>query len=374
MKAQSLSLKSFRNYESLSLELHPNLNLFIGKNGHGKTNLLESLYYMATGQPLRSVKERDMIRWNEQILRLYLIFKLDERENLQHLKMSTDGSKRFISLNGVTYKSLNELPQRLLAIPFTPDDLAIIKGSPEKRRNFIDREIGILSPTYDRLRRKYQRLVSQRNEALKEVRAHRLSPEGLAPWNQQLILTGSQVILARLDFLKTLVPLARKIHRYIAHNDKNFDITYQSSFGKLHWQDQNDVQNQFAELLERHEREEIQRGVSLYGPHRDDLIFYENGIDLRTFGSQGQQRTAILALKIAEISVIENLSGEKPILLLDDVMSELDPERQRFFLEIITKKSIQTIITGTNIDFNLDKRLSYQVFKVSEGKIIPEAN
>ena len=267
------------------------------------------------------------------------------------------------------YGRLRALPVRLAAVLFTPDDLGIIKGGPAERRRFIDRELEALFADYEQTRHSYELVLSQRGELLRDIRRRRAEREQLVPWNLQLVELGVRMIRRRLDLLAFLVPQARRVHAFLTGEKGSFNVTYQSSLGQVLHENDAVMKTHFLERLAEVETEEIARGQSLLGPHRDDLIFYENGIDLRTYGSQGQQRTAILSMKMAAIDAYEQHLGTKPLLLLDDVMSELDFDRQRAVMEIVIKKQIQTFITGTGLDFTF-KNFGYDpVFHVQEGAI-----
>lgn len=371
MKLKQIYLERFRNYDRADITFSEGINLILGENGQGKTNFLESIYYLLTSHALRSVKDKELISWQGGPMRLMLSFYRDSspRENI--LKFASDGTKKYLALNEVRYEKRSELPFLPMAVSFLPDDLQIIKGSPEKRRHYLDRELAIIMPLYDSYRKTYQRSLYQRNEALKNVLRGQLKRDSLLPWNEQLATYGAKVIAYRLAFLAKLVPISRKIHQFITKNQHDFDISYQSSFGKLSHFDEASLKALFLDFMTRHEEEEIKKGTTLYGPHRDDIGFYQGGIDLRVYGSQGGQRSAILALKLSVVSYIEKYFKEKPILLLDDVMSELDSKRQSRLLQIISKKGIQTLITGTEMDENTYHLLPVRLFEVKEGKITP---
>lgn len=370
MILKELTLRDWRNYDSTTIALHPTLNVFLGPNGQGKTNLLESIFYLCYGKNFRGNKDRELVHWNRQFFRLEALFALDETSRTHHLEIYYDAVRRKgVKLNGVRYGRLRALPVRLAAVLFTPDDLGIIKGGPAERRRFIDRELEALFADYEQTRHSYERVLSQRGELLRDIRRRRAEREQLVPWNLQLVELGVRMIRRRLDLLAFLVPQARRVHAFLTGEKGSFNVTYQSSLGQVLHENDAVMKTHFLERLAEVEAEEIARGQSLLGPHRDDLIFYENGIDLRTYGSQGQQRTAILSMKMAAIDAYEQHLGTKPLLLLDDVMSELDFDRQRAVMEIVIKKQIQTFITGTGLDFTF-KNFGYDpVFHVQEGAI-----
>lgn len=371
MQLKELTLTDYRNYQALQLSLHPMLNIFLGQNGQGKTNLLEAVYYLCYGKNFRSNKDRELIRWHQNYFRLEAIFEIENSAIQNHLTLYYDPLRhKAIHLNGVKYRRMALLPLRLRAVLFTPEDLAVVKGSPSERRHFIDRELEALYDDYEDIRHRYERALSQRNELLKNIRAKREAKSMLEPWNLQLVHYGVLMIRRRLDLLRQLVPQARKVHQFIVGGQMGFNVTYQSSLGQVLDLSEEALKWQFMQLIKENESEEIERGISLFGPHRDDLVFYHEGIDLRTYGSQGQQRTAILAMKTAVIDCYESRFDMKPLLLLDDVMSELDLSRQKAVMEIVVKKKIQTIITGTNIDFSFNNFGYNPLFFIEEGKII----
>lgn len=372
MQLTDLALAHFRNYERAHLVCHPQLNIFLGANGQGKTNLLESIYYLALGHGFRSAKDEELLGWEQpwmQVRGRYLR-QDSERAYVQNIRW-VPGERRQFSLNKVSYHRFDEMPSRLLVVLFMPDDLAIIKGGPDKRRRFLDRELEGLHPNYRRDRLAYRRALAQRNELLREIRAGRASVKALEPWNGALCEAGARVIVARLSFLRLVVPRARKVHAYMAQTKGAFEITYQSSLGTdVMTLSEAEIRNAFALRLQEGIQDDLRQRSTGWGPHRDDLIFYENGIDLRTYGSQGQQRTAILAMKLAEIEAFERVYGRMPILLLDDVTSELDEMRQKLLMKAIMRKGIQTFLTTTHLDEATKNTVHGTFFTIEEGKII----
>ncbi|MDO4280557.1 MAG: DNA replication/repair protein RecF [Peptococcaceae bacterium] len=370
MQLDALTLTDWRNYPALSLELYPMLNIFLGANGQGKTNLLESIYYLCYGKNFRGNKDRELVRWEREYFRIEGDYVMDETARVQHLAIYVDaGGRKRLRLNGVKYSRIGQLSARLAAVLFTPDDLLVIKGSPSARRRFIDRELDALYPDYSTGRHAYERVLAQRSELLKEIRRGRADARMLVPWNLQLVDFGVGMIRRRLELLAFLVPQARRVHQFLTGGAASFNVTYQSSLGDVLHEGDDAMKQIFMDHLAATQAEEIARGQNLVGPHRDDLIFYEKGVDLRTFGSQGQQRTAILAMKMAAIDAYEKHLGQKPLLLLDDVMSELDMSRQRAVMEIVVKKKIQTFITGTEMPFSF-KQFGYDpIFHIDGGQV-----
>ena len=253
---------------------------------------------------------------------------------------------------------------------FSPDDLKIIKGSPAERRRYLDLVMCQMDKSYHRLIRDYERIVVQRNNLLKELQYKKQNQSQLAVWNQYLIEYGSQIIYRRIQFLKRLVPMARKVQQELTKQTERFTVTYHCSMGAIGDFSVEQIRSLFEKIVEQKKDEEIVRGTTLWGPHRDDLIFYLNGMDLKRYGSQGQQRTGILSLKMAELQVFHQCFSEYPLLLLDDVMSELDDSRRQYLIEMVKKNQIQTIITGANIELLTEEIAKDEFFSVSEGKII----
>ncbi len=366
-----LHLINYRNYNNQELHLNRGINILIGANGQGKTNLLESVYYLSTGGNFRGNKELELIKWDAPYFRVTGQMKKDGSDRMHELEIYVDREKhKQLKINGVKYKSMSELHNYLRVVLFSPDDLKIIKGSPAERRRYLDVVMCQLDKNYHRLIRDYDRIIVQRNNLLKEVQYHRQNKSQLEVWNQYLIEYGSQIIYKRLQFLKILVPMARKVQQALTDETERFTVTYHCSMGAIGDFTAEQIKNLFRTIVEQKQDEELVRGTTLWGPHRDDLIFYLNGMDLKRYGSQGQQRTGILSLKMAEIQVFYKWFGEYPLLLLDDVMSELDDSRRHYLIEMVKKNEIQTIITGANIELLTEEIAKDEVFSVSEGKII----
>lgn len=371
MYIDTLRLAQFRNYGPTMLGCHRHLNIFVGKNGQGKTNLLEAIYVLAVGESFRAGKEAELLQWQAPWFRIAATFFVEESERTLRADLYYDPQKKKrLAFNGVRYKGFDEMPERLAVVLFTPDDLEIVKGSPENRRRFLDRELATLYPQFSLAVRKYRRTLHQRNELLKDVRAGRETIDTLPSWDKSLAELGALIIYERLRLLRLLVPQARRIHRYMTRHKEIFTITYQSSLGADVLNDEREaLENRFLSLLEEKREADVKSGSTGIGPHRDDLVLYEDGIDLRTYGSQGEQRTAVLALKLAEIEAFRRLHGRQPILLLDDVMSELDSSRQNLLLQAVVRNQMQTFLTTTALNFNYGDAADAQVFYVKEGKI-----
>jgi len=367
---KKIILENYRNYTHQNVDFNSNINLFIGENAQGKTNLLEAIYYLSTGTTFRHNKDIELINWNNNYFKIQceLINKNMNREIYIELYYDRQGNKQ-IKINGVKYQKISALFGFLQTVTFSPDDLAIIKDGPSERRKYIDVEICQLVGNYYNILLNYNKILKQRNALLKEIKRQNQKPESLDVWDEHLIKYGSLIIKNRLDFLKKVVPTARKNHEKITNGKENIDIKYNSTIINKQIFDLAEINKCFKEILVKNRKEDIFKNMTLFGPHRDDLIFYLNDKDLKIYGSQGQQRTAILALKLAEIKLFHFQNGEYPILLFDDVMSELDDYRRDFLIKIVNDNEIQTFITGANMELIENIKEKIEVFKV-EGGII----
>ena len=369
MYLKHIHLINYRNYENQELNLNRGINVLIGANGQGKTNLLEAIYYLAAGSNFRGNKDIELIHWEKPYLRLTGQMKKDDSERCYDLEVYMDREKnKQLKINGVKYKSMTELHNYLRVVLFSPDDLKIVKGSPAERRKYLDGCMSQQDKTYYRLIRDYDRIVQQRNNLLKELQYKKEHKAQLDVWNQYLVEYGSQIIYKRLQYLKVLVPMARKVQQALTSETERFSVTYHCSMGAIGDFSVEEIKSLFQNIISQKQGEEIARGTTLWGPHRDDLIFYLNGMDLKKYGSQGQQRTGILSLKMAELQTFYKLNGEYPLLLLDDVMSELDQDRQLHLARYIQEN--QTIITCTGIEDSIRRLPAGKMYQIQKGKIV----
>lgn len=368
MYLQSLLLENYRNYEKESISFDPKINLFLGQNGQGKTNLLEAVYYLSCAGTFRGGKKTDeLIKFDTDFFRLHgsLV-----RERNYEIDISANRQKKKqIKINNVTYKKTVDLFGILQVVLFSPDDLKIVKGSPIERRRYLDLSMSQYDKSYVYNLQKYQKVLLQRNSLIKEKQLRTDYTNALDVWDEQLAMYGSILIKKRLDYLKKIVPLARKIHYELSQGKEKLNITYQSSLGRVIDMSVDELNSLFLTTLEKNKKEEIKRGNSLFGIQRDDLIFYLNDLPLRIYGSQGQMRSFILALKMAEAKLFIR-DGQKPLMLLDDVLSELDDVRRSYLLNEIQNEQMQTIITAANMEFKAGNLPYNQAFEVKKGKII----
>lgn len=344
MRIQSVRLHQFRNYTECTLSFPGNIILFYGKNGQGKTNLLESLYVASMGKSYRGLADTDLIQWQQQEGSVIVEFL---RHGVpQQLKVILSTVKKKELWINETKVPQRELMGTLHEVLFSPEDLQLIKGSPSLRRRFMDLEISQVSPAYYRELLQYNRAIAQRNLILKQLRYDR--NQSLTEWDTQIASLAASLVAKRLAALHKMSFLAGVIHKRLSVGTEQLTIAYVQPYGA---DGRNDVAQMvrpewyYQQLQERLE-EDIYRAATSIGPHRDDLAFQIDGVDVKKYGSQGQQRTAALALKLSELEYMKSEAGEYPVLLLDDVMSELDEQRRKALIQFVRGR-IQTFITTT---------------------------
>ena len=367
---------NFRNFKNVILEFDPRLNLIVGKNGQGKTNLLEAIHFLATAESHRTNKNKEMINWDSQKCSVQLILK--KQESRLKLGFSLEERNKIVKLNDKPIEKISEFLGYLNVVLFSPEDLKLVKGSPANRRKFINIEVSQVNSYYHHLLKKYRHVLKQRNNLLKEIQYNKTDKnmDMLGIWDEQISTLGSKIIKKRVEVIKKIKILARLKQRKITDGKENLNICYENSLhnngeGNPKSAGEKDYKLIFKEKLVNNKTKEIKRGYTTVGPHRDDLLLEINGKDVRKYGSQGQQRTVALSLKLAELEFMKSETGEYPVLLLDDVFSELDKERKTFLLNIIENK-IQTFITGTEykslqaiVDTSSDV---FKLYRVTKGK------
>lgn len=364
MKVNKIILRNIRNYINLSLDFAPGINIFVGQNAQGKTNILESIYYGAMGRSHRTSVDNELIHWQQDHGSISIFFSRMNIESSLMIKLSNT-QKKEITANHYAVKP-RELIGLLNVVLFSPEDLMLIKGMPAMRRRFLDVEISQANPGYYQQLLKYNRTVLQRNNLLKKIRENKEKPDMLDAWDEQLAVSAGKIAVKRQEAVKKLAMLANLMHRKITANKENLTLAYhkheiqETELGKL--------TEEYKRKLLQYRQNDVWRGSTSVGPHKDDLILTVNGINLRTFGSQGQQRTGVLSLKLAELEFIKSETGEYPILLLDDVMSELDAMRREHLLTFI-KDRVQTVITATEEKYFPDWEFG-KYFHVVNGTIV----
>ncbi len=366
MYIEKILIKNFRNLDDSFLELNKNLNILTGANGQGKTNFLETIYLLGTAESHRTGSDYELINWdkNQALIQVKLI----KREQDIKIKYKLRGRNKKIEINNNPLEKISDLMGNLNVVLFSPEDLQLVKGGPSLRRNFINIEVSQVNNFYYKTLKRYNHVLKQRNNLLKDLRNNKTKDKNILDvWNKQLVTLGSKLIEKRLEVLDKLKILARLKQRQLTNGKENLSITYESSLTGNIYED--DIALIFKQNLVNNKDREIDRGYTLCGPHRDDIVFKVNDIDLRKFGSQGQQRTTALALKMAELEFMKSEVGEYPVLLLDDVFSELDKNRREALINIIGDK-IQTFITTTEIKDLADIKIcARDIFKVNKGEI-----
>lgn len=366
MNVESIRLINFRNYTDSIIELNENTNIFVGKNAQGKTNLLEAIYICATGKSFRTNKDRELINFNKKAAYIGAKVKVNDKEKLIEIKIDLNGQKR-IKLNKIELKSQRELDSGISVVIFSPEDLKIVKDGPVERRNFLDMSISQIRPVYKHNLSKYNKILLQRNNLLKSGKSLHEIENLLDIFDMQLVKTGTDIITTRLDFVKKLSDVAFHIHSSLTKGQEKISIEYNSAVSFEDW-DKKSIEKEFIEQIYSNRQKDLLLGATSIGPHRDDMSFMINGKDARIYASQGQQRTIVLTIKLAEVEILKIDKGVYPVLLLDDVFSELDLDRRRYLVKAFNNS--QTVITTTEV-VDLDQLCSEKksIFYIENGKI-----
>ena len=342
-----LQLENFRNYKDLDINFSENLNVIHGNNGLGKTNILEALFLCASGKSHRTNKDIELINYEKKNFTVTIAIEKDISSDIQII-YNRDRQK-IIKVNGLCVRKTGQLLGNLLAVLFSPEDMMLINEGPSQRRKFIDIAISQLKPSYYFDLQQYNKIVSQKNALLREVKRNPKNKETIEVWNANIVEYGSKIIYARINFIKKLAEIAKEKHMYITDQKECLNIEYINSFeinDILSITEIEDIKFEFSNILVKYLSKELEREQCLFGPHRDEVNFILDGTDLKKYGSQGQKRTAILASKISELEIMLSQTGRTPILLLDDVLSELDKDRQFKLLKYAS--TVQTFITSVD--------------------------
>ncbi len=357
MIIRSLELANYRNYKSLHMDFHPGTNLLYGDNAQGKTNALEAIFLCATSKSHRGAKDRELIRFEEEEAHIKLIVEKKGVPNRIDLHLKKGRSKG-VAIGGIPIRRITQLFGIFNVIFFSPEDLGIVKNSPMERRRFMDLELCQLDRVYAHDLSQYMKVLSQRNQLLKDIQKKPDFMDTLDIWDEQLIRYGSPLIARREEFIREMGKIMEEIHDSLTGKREKISLHYAKNVGI----------EEFSSRLTKEREREKKAGTSFIGPHRDDLQFFIDGVDVRHFGSQGQQKTTALSLKLAEIELVKRKIKDTPILLLDDVLSELDQGRQKRLLEGMAGN--QTILTGTGFDafFSYDFAID-KTFHLVDGRI-----
>lgn len=360
MNIKNIYVENFRNLENQSLEFSKGVNVLYGLNGQGKTNLIEAIYYFCNGKSFRALKDKEVVKFGEEKSRIKIEFSVFERENKGEIYIF---DKKNIKLNDIPIKKLSEILGFLNIVIFTPEHLNLIKSGPNERRKFLDTFISQLKPVYFKTLVDYYKVLKQKNIILKSNDESLMST--LDIWDEKLVEYGVEIYKYRKYFLEKLSEYLSVIQADITEKKEDIKINFLSSV-KGDYLDKENFLNQLSKNRQR----ETEYRMSLIGPHRDDFEFLINKKNLKLYGSQGQQRTCVLAMKMAECEIIKEIKNEYPVLLLDDIMSELDINRRKYLLQKI--KDFQVIITCTNKDSVQAENM--MVYRINKGKAICETN
>ena len=360
MFIESIELSDYRNYSHLHIDFHKGTNVLYGDNAQGKTNILEAVYVCSTTKSHRGSKDKEIIRFGADESHIKMMVRRDGIPYRIDMHLKKNKAKG-VAVNGVPIKKASELFGIVNVIFFSPEDLNIIKNGPAGRRKFIDLELSQLDKVYFNHLSNYSRIVNQRNHLLKDSAYRQDAMETLDIWDLQLVQYGNAIIARRKQFVDEMNEIVSGIHKKLTGGKEEIRLIYEPSTKNM----------SLEQALEMNRQRDIRMKSTSVGPHRDDVCFMVGNLDIRRFGSQGQQRTAALSLKLAEIELVKRVIGDTPVLLLDDVLSELDKHRQNYLLDSI--HDIQTLITCTGVDEFVNHRFEVnKVFHVQSGQVIKE--
>ena len=353
MYIKKIKLKNYRNYDEQDIILNNNINVFFGQNAQGKTNIVESIFLCSLGKSFRTNKEKEMIKFNENNTSVEIEYEKKDRTGKINYNI---GDKKEIFINDVKIKKLSEILGNLNIVLFSPEDINILKDGPSQRRKFINMLISQIRPKYVYNYNMYLNVLEQRNNYLKHIENNIYDENLLDIYDEKLSEYGSIINNYRNEFIKKIKERINNIHKNITEEKEEIKIKYISDC---------ENKDEFLNKIKENRIRDIEKGYTTYGIQRDDIYFFINGKKVDVYGSQGQQRTTILSLKLCELEIIKEEINEEPILLLDDFMSELDEKRKNNFLS--TMKDMQIIITCTEQIIN--KKLNMKEFKVEDGKV-----
>ena len=356
MWINKIKVNNFRNYDNEEIELNKNINIFYGENAQGKTNIIEAIFLSSMGKSFRAKKDKEMIKLSENRAMIEILFNKKDRDGKIKIELQ---NKKNVYLNGIKLKKLSELLGNINIVIFTPDDINILKGGPQNRRRFLDIMISQLKPNYMYNLNLYLKTLEQRNNYLRQIKEYNKDENLLEIWDEKLAEYAFNIYNYRNEFINKIKNKIKNIHSEITNNKEKIEIEYLTEC---------ESKEKYLKLLKDRRKLDIIKGYTTKGIHRDDFIIYINKKELNIYGSQGQHRTAILSLKLSELNIIYEETGEYPILLLDDFMSELDEKRREHFLKNI--KNTQIIITCTE-KFNIENN-NILIYNVKDGNVYKE--
>lgn len=365
LNIEDIKLINYRNYKNIDFKLNRNLNVFIGNNAQGKTNLIEAIYMCATGKSFRTNRDKEIINFDYDEGYIGTNVCLENYKKFIEIKLHRDKPKR-IRINKTELESYKDLNSGLNVVIFTPEDLKIVKGGPGERRNFLDAGISQIKPIYGYNINKYKKVLFQRNNLLRSSRFKKDLKELLDVFDNQIVKIGTSIILNRSEYIENLNSVADNIHREITNEQESLKLKYLTNVPIL--EDRSQMEKNYLSLLKKNFKRDVEYNTTEIGPHRDDMEMYINESDARIYGSQGQQRTTILSIKLSEVELLKLEKGTYPVLLLDDVFSELDETRRSFLVSFF--KDIQTFITTTDgEELEEMEDLNKTIFLIEEGRV-----
>ena len=359
MKITELELKNFRNYENLKVNFDEKINVFIGKNAQGKTNLLESIFYCCIGKSFKNCKDKELILWGKENSSI----KMKTEKKFRDVKVEIffdKTKKKMVKINSIPIRRIGELIGEVNVVFFSPQELKLVKESPEERRKFMDIDISQHNKRYFYQLSRYEKILANRNKLFKICSCIDAVKETIDIWDRALVASAKILAFERKNFVDGILPYAQKAHNFISGGKENLSLSYKCGCGVP--LDENFEEN-MSKLLKKNLEKDFKLGYTTVGTHRDDIDIFLNEVEVKNFGSQGQQRTAALSLKLAELENMKEKCGEYPILLLDDVFSELDTDRQARLLRFVGRT--QTFITCTD-----ERQLSGTLFTIEGGKVV----
>lgn len=364
MQLKSLQLVNFRNYDNLYLDFNEKINLLVGKNGQGKTNIVESIYMLSFGKSFRTNKDKEIIKFGSE--NLYVGGSYLKHNTNSLIEIAISKSKKGIKVNKIHIQKIYELLGNLNVVIFSPEDLKLVKDGPKERRSFIDKEISQIIPKYYTYLTNYNKVLFQRNQLLKN---RDIDGALLDVYDENLVQYGSYIYILRRDFIKKIADISKNMHEKLTNGIEELLITYKNQIDISDDDTIESIKNKFLQKLKSSRDHDIDTRTTRYGLHKDDLNIFINGLDVRLYGSQGQQRTASISLKLSEIELIKSEVGEYPILILDDVFSELDETRQKLLVDNLSV--VQMFITTAEISHkNIFKNSDTTIFSIDQGKVI----
>lgn len=361
-----LLLRNFRNYRELAISFDNQINIIYGENAQGKTNILESIFVAATARSHRTNEDSNLILWKEPYT--YIKAEFTRKNDPHHIEIGIAKGEKQLKFDGKVLPRRAELIGNLAVVIFSPDDLELIKGEPGQRRRFIDLEIAQISAKYLFALQQYHRVVKQRNFAYRQVKYKNANEQTVKVWNDQLVQYGTEIILTRIQAIQALNKIVPQNYQRITNTRQQLSLYYKTPFSESDGLNQKQLTQLFYQRLSEIRKSELEQAMTLIGPHRDDMLFFIDGHDLKSFGSQGEQRSAVLALKFAEVEYMRMQLGEFPLVALDDFTSELDDNRIGYISEELTHQQCQTFITTVHpIHFKEPKSVS--IYRIQDGKV-----